>query len=38
MILALLALAATYAGWRVARTALEWLRRLPRNKDDMVFF
>ena len=35
--LAVLSLAALYGGWRVARSALAALRRLPRCNDDMVF-
>lgn len=33
-----LTLAACYGGWRLARAALESLRRLPRSNDDMIFF
>jgi hypothetical protein len=36
--LTLLSLAALAGGWRVARAALEALRRLPRSNDDLVFF
>lgn len=36
--LAILSLAALYAGWRLGRAALEALRNLPRSNDDMVFF
>lgn len=36
--LVLLALAAAYGGWRLTRAALQSLRGLPRNNDDMVFF
>lgn len=36
--LALLALAAAFGGWRLARAALLSLRRLPRSNDDLVFF
>ena len=34
----LLSLAALYAAWRVARAALDAVRRLPRSNDDLVFF
>ena len=36
--LALLSLAAAYAGWRLGRAVLTALRELPRSNDDMVFF
>lgn len=36
--LALITLAALWGGWRVTRAALQTLRGLPRNNDDMVFF
>ena len=32
------ALAAAYAGWRIARAVLQVLHRLPRSNDDMIFF
>lgn len=31
-------LATGYAGWRLARAALESLRGLPRSNDDMIFY
>jgi hypothetical protein len=36
--LALLALAALFGGWRLSRSAWVALRRVPRCNDDMVFF
>jgi hypothetical protein len=36
--LTLLTLAAVYAGWRIARSAVESLRQLPRRNEDMVLF
>lgn len=36
--LALLSLATVYGGWRVARSAWQALRRLPRSNDDFIFF
>ena len=34
----ILALAAAYGAWRVARAARESLRSLPRRNEDMVLF
>ena len=34
----LLALAAAYGAWRVARAAVRSLRELPRRNEDMVLF
>jgi hypothetical protein len=36
--LILLALAGTYAGWRVVLGAWTMLRNLPRSNDDLVFW
>lgn len=36
--IALLSLLAVYGGWRLTRAAVDTLRRLPRDNDDMVFF
>lgn len=36
--LTLIALAALYCLWRLARGAWRSLRALPRSNDDMVFF
>lgn len=35
---ALPSLAALYGGWRIARSAWQLLRRLPRRNDDFLFF
>jgi hypothetical protein len=34
----LLIIAAAYGGWRAVRAALESLRGLPRNNEDMIFY
>jgi hypothetical protein len=36
--LTVLALAALYAGYRIAQGALQSLRDLPRRNEDMVYF
>lgn len=36
--LIVLTLAVGYAAWRIAASALQALRRLPRSNDDLVFF
>ena len=36
--IAVLALAALYGGWRITSAAIEAVRRLPRSNDDLVFF
>lgn len=36
--LSILILAAAVGAWRIARTALQGLRELPRSNEDMVFF
>jgi hypothetical protein len=36
--IALLSLAALYAGWRVGRAAYDAVRRVPRHNDDLIFF
>lgn len=36
--LTILALAAAWGGWRVARAALHSLRGLPRRNEDMIFY
>lgn len=36
--IALLSLLALYTAWRAARGAWDFLRRLPRSNDDLVFF
>jgi hypothetical protein len=36
--LTVLALAAAYGAWRVARAALRSLRELPKRNEDMVLF
>jgi len=38
LILSFLAVLAGYAGWRVARAAIESVRQLPRRNSDMVLF
>jgi hypothetical protein len=38
IVIAILSLAALYAGWRIVRAAVAALRDLPRSNDDMVFF
>ena len=34
----ILVIAAAYGGWRAVRAALESLRGLPRNNEDMIFY
>jgi hypothetical protein len=34
----LLLIAAVYGGWHAVRAALESLRGLPRNNEDMIFY
>lgn len=36
--LTILALAAAYGAWRLARAAFQALRELPRRNEDMVLF
>jgi hypothetical protein len=36
--LTLLLIAGAYGGWRLVRTAIESLRGLPRNNEDMIFY
>ncbi len=36
--LSILIVAAAFAGWRIARAALEALRDIPRSNEDMVFY
>jgi hypothetical protein len=36
--LALILIAAAYAGWRATRAVLASLRSLPRSNEDMIFF
>jgi divalent metal cation (Fe/Co/Zn/Cd) transporter len=34
----LITLTLLWAGWRLARAAIESLRDVPRSNDDMIFF
>ncbi len=36
--LTILLIAAIYGGWRAVSAALESLRGLPRNNEDMIFY
>jgi hypothetical protein len=38
MMIAILSLVTSYAGWRACNAVRQVLRALPRRNDDMVFF